>query len=226
MLKNFEAVFFDMDGLFLDSEPQWHESETQMMKDLGYDWKPSDQVHCLGGPLTRVADYMSLCLAGSYSSEYLLNRIIQDMTHRLSQRPPFMPGAMEFSQHLKEAGMRHALVSASPRVIVDAVLAGIPQHNFEFSVAQGDIERTKPFPDPYLHAAKLAGVNIENCLVFEDSFTGISAAKASGAFVIAIPHYIEVPLEPRVRVEKSLTDLSIEKLEEYFLQNLSATTRV
>jgi HAD superfamily hydrolase (TIGR01509 family) len=224
-LSNFEAIFFDMDGLFLDSEPQWHECETEMMHDLGYAWQDSDQLHCLGGPLTRVADYMSQCLQGRHTSEYLLDRIITEMTHRLSERPPFMPGAKEFSQVLKNSGVRHALVSASPRVIVDAVISGFPDHHFEFTVAQGDIERTKPFPDPYLHAAKLAGVNIENCLIFEDSFTGITAAKASGAFVVAIPHYITVEPELRLRVEKSLGDLTIAKLESYYLENLVALSR-
>ena len=35
---SFQAIFFDMDGLFLDSEPQWHEAETLMMRENGYDW--------------------------------------------------------------------------------------------------------------------------------------------------------------------------------------------
>ena len=60
-LESFQAIFFDMDGLFLDSEPQWHEAETLMMRENGYDWKPEDQLHCLGGPLHRVADTQQNC---------------------------------------------------------------------------------------------------------------------------------------------------------------------
>jgi beta-phosphoglucomutase-like phosphatase (HAD superfamily) len=79
---------------------------------------------------------------------------------------------------------------------------------FAFSVAAGDIERTKPFPDPYLHAAKLLGVAIENSLIFEDSHTGLTAARTSGAFVVGIPHYIEVAEEPRLKIVKSFTEIS------------------
>ena len=54
----FDAVFFDMDGLMVDSEPQWLISETQLTGEYGYEWTSQDQVACLGGPLTRVGEYM------------------------------------------------------------------------------------------------------------------------------------------------------------------------
>lgn len=218
----FEAIFFDMDGLFLDSEPLWHLSQTQMMNSLGYDWQDSDQIHCLGGPLSRVADYMSECLGGTQSRESLLEMVITDMSQRLTQKPPFMPGALELSKILKSAEIRHALVSASPRVLVDAVLDGFPDNHFEFSVAAGDIERTKPYPDPYLHAAKLAGVNIEHCLIFEDSMTGITSALASGAFVVAVPHYIQVEPTGRLRVINSLSDIGIDELSDFYSQSVQS----
>jgi beta-phosphoglucomutase-like phosphatase (HAD superfamily) len=91
---------------------------------------------------------------------------------------------------------------------------------FATSVASGDIERTKPFPDPYLHAAKLLEVDISKCLIFEDSPTGLTAAKASGAFVVAIPHYVEVAQEPRLKVVKSFSDLSLDDLELWAKINL------
>ena len=54
----FDAIFFDMDGLMVDSEPQWFESEIEVTKPFGYTWLEEDQVACLGGPLTRVGQYM------------------------------------------------------------------------------------------------------------------------------------------------------------------------
>jgi beta-phosphoglucomutase-like phosphatase (HAD superfamily) len=54
----FDAVFFDMDGLMVDSEPQWFESEVEVTAEFGYTWLESDQVECLGGPLSRVGQYM------------------------------------------------------------------------------------------------------------------------------------------------------------------------
>jgi HAD superfamily hydrolase (TIGR01509 family) len=216
---SFQAIFFDMDGLFLDSEPQWHEAETLMMRELGYDWKPEDQLHCLGGPLRRVAEYMSDCLQGRKSPQELEVLIVAEMTERLSKKVPLMPGALDLSKAIQNSGVKQGLVSASQRPIVDAVLRGMPEKYFDVTVAAGDIERTKPFPDPYLHAAKLLGVDIEQSLIFEDSPTGITAAVASGAFVVAVPHYVEVQEQPRLKVISSFENLITADLDNWSVIN-------
>lgn len=212
----FEAVLFDMDGLFIDSEPDWHAAETEMMRAYGYDWTPEDQLKCLGGPLLRVTQYMSECLDGARSAEELGLTIVAEMKKRVSKSVSLMTGALEFSRRLNEAGIPQALVSASPREIVDAALIGMKEKYFSFSVASGDIERTKPFPDPYLHAAKLLDVDIENSLIFEDSPTGLTAARASGAFVVGIPHYIEVAEEPRLKIVKSFNEVQDRDLVDWY----------
>lgn len=204
-----------MDGLFLDSEPQWHEAETLMMREHGYDWKPEDQLHCLGGPLRRVAEYMSDCLQGRKSPQELEVLIVAEMTKRLSKKVPLMPGALDLSKAIQNLGVKQGLVSASQRPIVDAVLRGMPEKYFDVTVAAGDIERTKPFPDPYLHAAKLLGVDIEQSLIFEDSPTGITAAVASGAFVVAVPHYVEIQEQPRLKVISSFENLITADLDNW-----------
>ena len=215
----FQAVLFDMDGLFIDSEPDWHDAESSIMKSNGYDWAPQDQLQCLGGPLTRVTEYMSKCLEGRKSPDQLGKLIVDEMVRRLSGQVAKMPGAVEFSRKVAEANIPQALVSASPRVIVDAVLTGMTEKYFAKSVASGDIERTKPFPDPYLHAAKLLGVDIQKCIIFEDSPTGLTAARASGAFVVGIPHYVVVEEEARLKIIKSFSDIGLEDLESWSLLN-------
>ena len=209
----FEAVLFDMDGLFIDSEPDWHEAETLMMRAHGYDWQPADQLQCLGGPLSRVTEYMSKCLDARVTPEALGVEIIERMQSRLSSKTAYMPGAIEFSKLIFDSRIPQALVSASPRPLVDAVISNLSENYFTQTVGAGDIERTKPFPDPYLHAARLLGVEITNCLIFEDSQTGLTAAKSSGAFVVAIPHYIQVEEEPRLKRVKSFLDVSLDQVQ-------------
>ena len=208
----FEAILFDMDGLFIDSEPDWHAAETEMMRGYGYDWQPSDQLQCLGGPLSRVTEYMSDCLNGTIEPEVLGKVIIDEMKSRLGTGTSYMPGSIEFSKLVSQAHIPQALVSASPRELVDAVVSNLDQNYFKETVAAGDIERTKPFPDPYLHAAKLLEVEISNCLIFEDSQTGITAARASGAFVVAIPHFIEVIESARLKRIESFVGLTMQNL--------------
>jgi len=212
----FEAILFDMDGLFIDSEPDWHAAETQMMRRYGYDWQPLDQLQCLGGPLSRVTEYMSDCLNGIIEPEALGRVIIDEMKTRLGTATSYMPGSIEFSKLVSQAQIPQALVSASPRELVDAVVSNLDQNYFKQTVAAGDIERTKPFPDPYLHAAKLLEVDISNCLIFEDSQTGITAATASGAFVVAIPHFIEVMESARLKRIESFVGLTLQDLNKWW----------
>jgi beta-phosphoglucomutase-like phosphatase (HAD superfamily) len=60
----------------------------------------------------------------------------------------------------------------------------------------------------------MSGSEISNCLVFEDSITGMTAAKASGAYLIAVPHLVSVAESERVRTIKSLEQLSYSKLSQ------------
>jgi HAD superfamily hydrolase (TIGR01509 family) len=212
----FQAILFDMDGLFIDSEPAWHAAETEMMRSYGYDWQPADQLQCLGGPLSRVTEYMSGCLNGAVTPEALGHEIINEMQSRLASETSYMPGAIEFSKLVFDKQIPQALVSASPRSLVDAVIRNLPENYFKETVAAGDIARTKPYPDPYLHAAKLLNVKIENCLIFEDSQTGITAATASGAFVVAIPHFIEIAESSRLKRIKSFAGLNVADLDKWW----------
>jgi beta-phosphoglucomutase-like phosphatase (HAD superfamily) len=59
-------------------------------------------------------------------------------------------------------------------------------------------------------------VDIEQCLIFEDSPTGLTAARASGAFVVGIPHFVEVAEEPRLKIVKSFEDVTDATLANWF----------
>ncbi|CAB5138298.1 MAG: HAD-IA family hydrolase [Actinobacteria bacterium] len=210
----FDAVFFDMDGLMVDSEPQWLLSETNLTAQYGYAWTPADQVACLGGPLTRVGEYMYEKCKRAQSPEYFTKRIIEIQSQRMQEHTPLMPGALELVINLQENGVKTGLVSASPRIIVDAVLDQIGRNLFPFSITSDDVVHTKPNPDAYIKAASISDSDISNCLIFEDSLTGVQAAISSGAWLIAVPHLVVVEESARVRSITSLEQLNFFKLTE------------
>ncbi len=212
----FRAVAFDMDGLLVDSEPLWLESEIQLTSSYGYIWTSQDQVACLGGPLTRLGEYMHSKCGFAKTPEYFTQTIIDLMVDKLSMNAPLMPGAFELITQLYEREIPIALVTASPRVIVDAVLRNLKFNPFLTTISCDDVLRTKPSPDGYLKAAADCGADIEQILIFEDSQTGVNAAQASGARLIAVPHLIEVVENERTRVIKSLKQLSYDKLSELY----------
>lgn len=198
----------------VDSEPEWFQSEIEVVRPYGYTWLVEDQIACLGGPLSRVGQYMHDKCNEAESAEYFTNELIRVQAERMRASTPTMPGAVELVQELQVHGIQTALVSASPRIIVDAVLDNLGHDLFPFSISSDDVERTKPHPDAYLKAAEISGVDISNCLIFEDSLTGMKAATSSGAFLIAVPHLVSIDESEKVRVIKSLEQLSFEKISQ------------
>ncbi len=212
----FDAVFFDMDGLMVDSEPEWFKSETEVTAKFGYDWSEEDQIACLGGPLTRVGTYMHDKCKGAETPEYFTQTLIDTQALKMRGNTPTMPGALELVRELQSRGVKTGLVSASPRNIVDAVLDNLGHDLFPFSISSDDVEKTKPNPDCYLKAAVMTHSDIRNCLVFEDSLTGMQAATSSGAYLIAVPHLVTIGESAKVRVISSLEQMSFAKLQNLF----------
>lgn len=213
----FDAVFFDMDGLTINSEPQWLEVEIELTKTFGYHWTQSDQAACLGGPLSRVGQYMSDKTNGAKTGPEFHAEIVQLMAQKVSTYAEFMPGAKELLTQLSDKGVPLALVSASPRVIVDAALHHVKPLPFSTTISSDDVKNTKPDPEGYLKAASQVGVDIRNCLILEDSATGVKAAQASGAKVIAVPHLVEIQPDSQTKVIKSLEELNFNLLKELFI---------
>jgi HAD superfamily hydrolase (TIGR01509 family) len=205
-----------MDGLLVDSEPEWLKSESEITAAYGYQWTSQDQVACLGGPLSRVGQYMHDKCNQAETPDFFTNKLVEVQSEKMRSHTPFMPGAYELVKDLQKNGAKTGLVSASPRIIVDAVLDNVGAELFPFSISSDDVERTKPYPDAYLKAAQLTNSAIENCLVFEDSLTGVGAATSSGAWLVAVPHLVHVDESERVRVIKSLEQLNFTKVQELF----------
>lgn len=217
----YSAVFFDMDGLLVDSEPLWLESETEMMAEFGYQWLESDQAACLGGPLDRVGNYMSGLIGAKRDGHSLMLEIIERMVLKFKGELPFMPGAVELIGDLRANGIELTLVSASPRSLVDAALSNFAESPFARSISSNEVKISKPDPEGYLLAASSGGHDISNCLVLEDSLTGVTAAKASGAWVLAVPHLVPIEKSGRVDVTNSLANWNYEKLALKYAQDRS-----
>ena len=114
----FQAVFFDMDGLTIDSEPQWLEVERELTARFGYQWTIEDQARCLGGPLSKVGQYMSEIVEGAESGEYFHQELINVMAEKVRKRAVFMPGAQSLINSLHKNGIPMALVSEIGRAHV------------------------------------------------------------------------------------------------------------
>ena len=96
-------------------------------------------------------------------------------------------GALDFVRSLKKSGEKVALATSAPRQNVEAFLDAFSFRGaFDAEVCGDDVLNGKPDPEVFLMAAARLTVLPRNCVVFEDSLPGVTAAKASGAFCIAL----------------------------------------
>lgn len=98
-----------------------------------------------------------------------------------------LPGLKSFLLDIKKAGFRSAVASAAPRVNVDFVLERLGLRDFFNAVLDASYSvRGKPDPGIYLEAARILAVPPRRCLVFEDSFPGVQAARNAGMTIIGV----------------------------------------
>jgi len=214
------AVLFDMDGLLVETEHLWYDAELEVIEELGGAWGPEQQAALVGGPLEKAVHALIDASGGDHDHDMVMALLLATMENQLRTQPVhWRPGAERLLAALEDVGVPCALVSASWRSLVDAVhdavLHEVGHDVFATTVAGDEVERTKPFPDPYLLAAARIGVPPAQCVVLEDSHTGSRAGLASGAFVVAVPSLVDIDPEPGLHVVRSLEELTPDLLGQW-----------
>ena len=185
-----KAVIFDMDGLLLDTEGIYTEVTSIIAARYGrtFDWSIKQNI--IGRGAGDLANYVVEALDLPITAEEFL--VVREPLMR--ERFPTakaMPGAQELVRHLKANNIPIAVgtSSSSQSFAQKTTLHRDWFALFDFIVTADDPEvgAAKPAPDIFLTAARRLGVVPEDCLVFEDSPFGVTAAKAAGMTAIAIP---------------------------------------
>ena len=176
-----KAVFWDLDGTLIDSEPLWHDGEIEIAHNNGGEWNEDLGWECSGTPVPHVAEVM--IAHGCTLSVPEIDKQLKDYVFKAEvERLPWIPGVQDVLHSLKEADIPSMLVTTSPRRMAenimkqaDGLLAGY--------VCGDDPYEHKPSPAPYLAAAERLGIAPEDmvkCVVMEDSSSGLRSGAASG----------------------------------------------
>lgn len=203
------ALLWDMDGTLVNTEPLWMAAETELVESWGGTWTYDDGLSLVGNPMKVSAAILQGRGVG-LSLDEIIDFLNVRVAAAVAERTPWQPGARELLSEAAAAGVPQALVTSSYRELADpfARVAGV----FATVVAGDEVERPKPDPQPYLLAAERLGVDIERCVVVEDSPAGIAAGVASGARVLAVEVFHDVPDLPGLSATTSLEDVTLEEL--------------
>ncbi|WNI24889.1 HAD family phosphatase [Streptomyces sp. ITFR-16] len=188
------AVLFDMDGTLVDTEVLWWETAREVAAGLGHRLTDADAPEVVG---RAVADTAAHLIGVTGADADALDRTAAELTgsffRKVDAGAPLRPGAAALLASLEAAGVPFALVSASPRSVVDAVVAGsLAGVDFAFTLSADDTVRTKPHPDPYRAAAGRFAAAPSACVAVEDSPDGTASADAAGCGVLVVPSLLPV----------------------------------
>jgi HAD superfamily hydrolase (TIGR01509 family) len=207
------GVFFDMDGLLVDSEPQWFAAEARTVAELGGQWGPEEAADLLGSNLEVAANYMIAHTGTTLATPAVMQMLLDNATTELARGVQFRPGALALVDALADVGIPVALVTSSVRTHVEVVLEHLKTDPFQFHVTADDVSRLKPHPEPYLTALDRLGLRARSVVVLEDSPTGVAAAEAAGCHVVAVPSEVAIAAAPGRTVIESLTTVDVPLLE-------------
>lgn len=209
------AVFWDMDGTLLDTEPLWGRAMDRFAAKIGAQMTPELRAATMGNSsadaLTKVYDAALVPDSGrdfdgdeAWMVECVLAMFAEDLQWR--------PGALDALAMIADAGIPMVLVTNTIREVTDVMLETLDRSRFVATVCGDEVEAGKPEPHIYRRAAELVGAAPRECLAFEDSPVGAAATHAAGVPAIIIPSALPVPPKPTYTYRESLTGLTLADL--------------
>jgi sugar-phosphatase len=184
-----KAIIFDMDGLLVDSEPWWRVAETKVFGRLSVAPSEADFEHMMGRRMPEVIDiWYSKHPWPDFDPAATQNEIVDEVGRLVTENAQLMPGVVDALEFFKAKNIPTALASSSPLRLIERLISFYRIENYFSVVRSAEFEaHGKPAPDVFLTTAKALNVAPQQCLVFEDSYNGVLAAKAAGMLCVAIP---------------------------------------
>lgn len=180
-MRKLKAALFDLDGTLFDTEGQytilWGRLARKFRPDI-----PRLEYIIKGTTLVQIFERY-------FPEPEVQAEIKRELdAYERQMRYEWVAGALDFLADLKAHGVKCAVVTSSNQEKMRSVALQWPNFNemFDRVLTSEDFAASKPNPDCYLLGAKVFGCTTEECVVFEDAFTGLQAGMSAGIYTIGL----------------------------------------
>lgn len=182
-MPNIEAIIFDMDGVIIDSEPIHLRIVKQITMELGLDIAKTELQSYIGSSTLEMwADIVHrYSLDESPETLYIMTKSRITENYQSSESLPGVEGVKSTILKAQDKVNQLALASSSSMEHINLVLEKLELETFfPHRVSGADLPRSKPDPQIFINTSQLLNTKPASCLVIEDSYNGVTAAKAAG----------------------------------------------
>lgn len=192
-MESVKLVIFDMDGLIFDTEWQAFNILKDVAEKEGFNFT-LDFYKTLIGISDKDSRQLFLNEFGeSFFEKRVMEKYVVERDRIFEEEGVVIkPGALELLDTLDAKGIKRGIASSSEKAVIRHHLEKTGLINrFDFYVSGLEVERGKPFPDIFLEACKLGGVEPKDAIVLEDSYHGLLAATRADIRCIVVPDLID-----------------------------------
>ena len=153
-----KAIFFDMDGTLVDSEPLWGQVTAEFSRRLGHEMTDEELLNTMGGSFDHTVTYVGQLNGRTFSKEdrrqlmiTFYGEVMQLMQDVLEPKP----GVTDLLRSIRAAGIPQLVTTNTYRKLADIEIAAVGTEFFTSSVAGDEVSEGKPSPEMYLKAASI-----------------------------------------------------------------------
>ena len=218
MLK---AVLFDMDGVIVDTEPLHHKAYFGMFKHYQIDVSEKHYQTFTGQSTINVCRQLCEYFKLPNDPQELVDKKRSIFKELFKSDPDLdlINGVRALIENYYQAGLTLVLASSASMGTINSVFDRFELNQYFVDKLSGaDLKASKPHPEIFQKAAQSSGFPVENCMVIEDSTSGIKAAKAANVFCVAFksPHSKNQDYTQADKIITHFTEINYPQINQYF----------
>lgn len=202
------TIIFDMDGTLIKSEEKYFYIWQELVNNKGFPLDVAFYQTLLGRPTTTIKQHF----IAHYGAEFPFDELFTEFLRRREIATAtgdfeIMDGAEEFLQSCLQKNITCCLATSSHQAEATTILKKLNLFDYFSYTSFGDqVKVGKPDPEIFLNILAKAQVSAEDCLVFEDSISGVRAAQGAKLLVYYLTNFMDLPQEYAPLISGSFHD--------------------